>query len=111
VVLPGECSKELWDEVIETGRGAALWVYVIPGSARSYLEYSNGELIFHSSASCKGHGVNHDLIRWFYRVVGVRPVIVKGWSARRKMLLFPGVGRKELAGTLIKAVRCRTSSA
>jgi uncharacterized protein YggU (UPF0235/DUF167 family) len=91
--------------VSDTGRGAVLWVYVSPKSAETYLEYANGELIFHSSASCKDHGVNHDLIKWFSKTVGARPVIVKGWSARKKLLLFPGVSKEKVIHALLKHVK------
>jgi uncharacterized protein YggU (UPF0235/DUF167 family) len=94
--------------VSETRRGPVLWVYVSPGSSESYLEFVDGELVFHSSARCKGHGVNYDLIRWFSRAVGVRPVIARGWSSRRKMLLFPGADRDSLVERLEKAVATRS---
>ncbi|BEP16680.1 hypothetical protein PYJP_00320 [Pyrofollis japonicus] len=93
------------DLVADTGKGAVLWVYVSPKSAKTYLEHVNGELIFYSAASCKDHGVNHDLIRWFSKVVGVRPIIVKGWSARKKLLLFPGVSKEKVVRALLKHVR------
>jgi uncharacterized protein YggU (UPF0235/DUF167 family) len=102
-------TERLASIVSETTRGAIVWVYVSPKSAESYLEYTDGELIFHSSAQCKGHGVNYDLLKWFSKVVGVRPIIIRGWSSRRKLLLFPGANRDEIIQKLRNAVIARPS--
>jgi uncharacterized protein YggU (UPF0235/DUF167 family) len=96
---------QLQDLIFNTKRGAALWIYVAPGSSEDYLEYTSGELIFHSKASCKRHGVNYDLIKWFSKTVGVRPEIAKGWAARRKMLIFPSLSREELLKAIEKLIR------
>jgi uncharacterized protein YggU (UPF0235/DUF167 family) len=98
-------GTSIGDIITDTEKGAALWVYVSPKASETYLEYANGELIFHSSASCKNHGVNHDLIKWFSKTVGVRPRIVKWWSSRRKLLLFPGVSKEKVAKALLGRIR------
>lgn len=90
--------------VFNTKNGIALKLYVVPGSKTSYLEHKEGELIFHSSASCKHHGVNTDLLKWLSKNLGGEPYIVKGWSDRYKIVELRGVNYKELLGKLSRLV-------
>jgi uncharacterized protein YggU (UPF0235/DUF167 family) len=93
-------EKQLKKMMHDTPEGIVLPIYVIPGSNKSYLELKDGELIFHSSASCKRHGVNIDLLRWFRSNHLGKPFIVKGWSERKKMLLFHDVNKDGMARKL-----------
>ena len=74
--------------VRETPRGVALEVYVVPRAGESRLVYRDGELIYYSSAHCKGHAVNYDLLKWLSRNIGGRPGILRGWTSRVKLVLL-----------------------
>ncbi|MCE4606176.1 MAG: hypothetical protein F7B59_02460 [Desulfurococcales archaeon] len=102
---PGNC--DISEFIGYTGKGCVLELYVVPHSSSDHFVVSDGELVFYSSSSCKGHGVNYGLIRWFKRSIGVEPVIVRGWSSRSKILLFPGLRREELAVKLRGLITCR----
>ncbi|MCE4614542.1 MAG: hypothetical protein F7B60_03325 [Desulfurococcales archaeon] len=91
--------------MFDTKDGVGLTLYVMPKSNRSYLEFKEGEILFHSSASCKNHGVNRDLLKWLSRNIGSKPVIIKGWSDRRKILSFNGIGKEKLITSLVKVLK------
>jgi uncharacterized protein YggU (UPF0235/DUF167 family) len=75
-------------------------LYVIPGAKTSYLALRDNEILFYSSASCKRHGVNMDLVRYLTRHIGYKPVIARGWSARKKVVVFKGVEKQVLLDKL-----------
>jgi uncharacterized protein YggU (UPF0235/DUF167 family) len=93
-------KEQLKSIIQDTAEGIILSIYVIPRSCKSYLELEEGELIFHSSASCKRHGVNIDLLKWFRSNNLGKPSIVKGWSERKKVLLFHGIHKDKMAQRL-----------
>ena len=97
-------TEPLEKAVFNTRNGIALKLYVIPGSKTSYLEYRDGELIFHSSAPCKHHRVNIDLLKWLSRNLKAEPHIVRGWSDRYKIIEIRGDSPKELLEKLGKLV-------
>jgi uncharacterized protein YggU (UPF0235/DUF167 family) len=96
--------NELAKIVFNTKEGIVVSLYVIPGSKTSFLEFKQGELLYHSSASCKNHGVNIDLIRYLSKNIGGKPVIVKGWSTRKKLVVFHGINRDQFIVKMEKLI-------
>ncbi len=74
-----------------------LKVYVIPKSSETHLKIGDGELIFLSSAPCKKHGVNADLLKLFRKNIGCEAEIVRGWRTRLKSLALRCGGLEEAA--------------
>ncbi|MCD6324436.1 MAG: hypothetical protein J7L55_04950 [Desulfurococcales archaeon] len=91
------CVESVKELIRCSGGKCFFQVYVIPKAQETFLELRDGELVFNSSASCKRHGVNSDLMRFFRNVFSGGVEMVRGVRERMKTLTVEGLSHEEVA--------------